>query len=193
MPTREEQKEQRKMEIIIASLGLFETKGYAATKISDIAKSVGMSTGLLFHYFESKEKLYEEIVKIGLQGTKLSMQKENKDPLKFFEESLAGILQAIKEQPMVAKMFVVMADAVRNSATPEHIREIALQVNNIEQSVKLIEKGQVMGSIRQGNPYALANLFWCSVQGIAEQAADKPEIPLPEADWILDIIRSKTK
>lgn len=190
MPTREEQKEQRRMEIIIAALHLFETRGYAATKVSDIAERVEMSVGLLFHYFESKEKLYEEIIKIGLQGTKQSMQYEAKDPLEFFEDALNQILKAIKENQMVAAMFVVMADATRNSATPEHIREIAMQVNNIDRSVEIIERGQSMGVIRPGNPYALSNLFWCTIQGVAEQAANRPEIPLPEVEWILDIIRN---
>ena len=190
MSSREEQKEQRRMEIILAALHLFEKRGYPATKVSDIAKSVGMSMGLLFHYFESKEKLYEEIIKIGLQGTKQSMDYECEDPLKFFEDSLEIILQAMKETPMVASMFIVMADAIRNSATPDYIREIALQVNNIEDSVDIIKRGQRKGLIKQGNPYALSNLFWCTIQGIAQQAADKPELPLPEADWILDILRS---
>ena len=69
METRKEQKERRRQEILQAGLELFVTRGYAATKIADIAKKVGMSTGLLFHYFESKEKLYEALVQMGLEGT----------------------------------------------------------------------------------------------------------------------------
>lgn len=43
--------------VIISHFGLdlFIRKGYAATKISDIAEHVGMSVGLLFYYFESKD------------------------------------------------------------------------------------------------------------------------------------------
>ena len=69
MGIRQEQKEQRRQEILYAALNLFVTKGYAATTITDIAESVSMSVGLLFHYFESKEKLYEELVRMGLEGT----------------------------------------------------------------------------------------------------------------------------
>ena len=58
MKTRKEHKEKRRQEIICAALELFVSKGYAATKVTDIAERVNMSTGLLFHYFESKEKLY---------------------------------------------------------------------------------------------------------------------------------------
>ena len=68
MGIREEQREKRREEILAAGLDLFIRKGYVATKISDIAAQVGMSVGLLFHYFQSKENLYEELIKYGIQG-----------------------------------------------------------------------------------------------------------------------------
>lgn len=74
MPTRQEQKEERRNVILEAALELFVLKGYSGTKISDIAEKAGMSTGLMFHYFESKEQLYIELVKIGLEGTKKALE-----------------------------------------------------------------------------------------------------------------------
>ena len=55
---RVEQKEKRRQEILNAGLDLFIQKGYSATRTAEIAKAVDMSEGLLFHYFETKEKLY---------------------------------------------------------------------------------------------------------------------------------------
>ena len=54
MVSRQEQRERRREEILRAALRLFVRKGYAGTKVGDIAEAVGMSTGLMFHYFESK-------------------------------------------------------------------------------------------------------------------------------------------
>lgn len=191
MQKREEQKEKRRMDILFVGLDLFVQKGYAATKISDISTAANMSTGLLFHYFESKEKLYIELVKMGLQGTQMAMQLTFDEPLDFFEQSINLIFTNIKDQPIMAKMFVLMAQAQRNDGVPETVRQIATQVNNIEQTVELIKKGQDNNTIRQGNPLALANAFWCSIQGIAEQLASNPDIPFPETEWIVDIIRNK--
>ena len=56
MDTRKEQKEKRRQDIIYAALELFVSQGYAATKVTDIAKKVNMSTGLMFHYFDSKKR-----------------------------------------------------------------------------------------------------------------------------------------
>lgn len=191
MPTRQEQKEQRRKEILYTALDLFVKKGYAATKITDIAKEASMSVGLLFHYFESKEKLYEELVKMGLQGTTYPGAQSYEHAIDFFEQFAEQLFAYMKQQPYIAKMFVLMADAQQSAGIPESIREIAMQVNTIEQFVSIVEWGQKEGSIRQGNPLTLSNAFWCSIQGIAEQYAVHPEIGLPEAEWIVDIVRAK--
>ena len=52
--TRNEQKEERRRQILFKALELFVTKGFNETKITDISQALGISTGLLFHYYESK-------------------------------------------------------------------------------------------------------------------------------------------
>jgi AcrR family transcriptional regulator len=188
---REEQKEQRKKQIMSVALDLFVKKGYAATKVSDIAKAANMSVGLLFHYFESKEKLLEELTYIGVQGTQMPLQMEYLDELNFFEKFTSQLIAYMQEQPITAKMFVFMAQMQRTEGIPENIKETALSVNTIEKSVEIIKAGQKKGIIRKGDPMALSNAYWCSIQGIAEQYAMHPDIPLPEAEWIVDIIRLK--
>ncbi len=54
MSIRDEQKEQRRQLIMDKAIELFAKKGYADTKIGDIAQAADMSVGLMFHYFESK-------------------------------------------------------------------------------------------------------------------------------------------
>ena len=191
MPTRQEQKQQRRQEILQAALELFVSKGYAATKITDIAEKASMSVGLLFHYFESKEKLYEELVKMGLQGTAMPGEQKCEHAIDFFVQFTEQLFTFMKEQPIVAKMFVLMADAQRSEGTPEEIRRIAMQVSTIEQFVPIIEWGQKEGCIREGNPLTLSNAFWCSIQGVAEQYAANSKMELPEAEWLVDIVRDK--
>jgi len=52
-------------------------------------------------------------------------------------------------------------------------------------------KALQLGNMNKVTPVALSNAYWCSIQGIAEQYAMHPEIPLPEAEWIVDIIKLK--
>ena len=181
MDTRKEKKERRRQEILYAALELFVTKGYAATKITDIAKSANMSRGLMFHYFESKEKLYEELIRMGLEGTAYPGEQKCEHAIDFFMNFTEELFAYMKEQPVVAKFFVLMAEAQRSEATPEHI----------EQFVPIVEWGQKEGTIKEGSPLVLSNAFWCSVQGIAERFATNQDIELPNSDWIVDIIRRK--
>lgn len=188
--TREEQKEQRCQQIQYVALDLFIKKGFAATQIADIAKGANMSTGLLFHYFDSKESLYVALVQLGLQGTKLPFKIDYQEPIAFFTEFVRSLFQYAKDQPMIAKMFVLMRQAQRRGDVPEVANEIAMQVNAIEQSISIIEAGQKNKTIKAGNPLALSNAFWYSIQGIMEQYAQENSITLPEADWIVDILRN---
>ena len=111
MESRKEQKEKRRAQILNAALELFISKGYSSTKISDIAQHVGVSTGLMFHYFESKEKLYEELIKMGTAGPMSIFEQNYTEPLLFFENSVKLIFEAIKNEPFLAKIFFLFNKA----------------------------------------------------------------------------------
>lgn len=54
--------ETRKREIVAAAQALFIEKGFAETRISDIAKKLGLSQGVFYYYFDSKDAVIDEIV-----------------------------------------------------------------------------------------------------------------------------------
>jgi AcrR family transcriptional regulator len=55
-------KEARPEEILEAALSLFTEKGFAATRMNDIAKLAGISKGTLYLYFDSKEAIFKAVV-----------------------------------------------------------------------------------------------------------------------------------
>lgn len=58
--------EARPDEVLDAALALFIEKGFAATRVEDIAKRAGLSKGAVYLYFPSKEALIEGLVRRGL-------------------------------------------------------------------------------------------------------------------------------
>ena len=62
-PRRTRRKDARPGELIDAALDLFVEKGYAATKVDEVAARAGVSKGTLFLYFPSKEDLFKEVVR----------------------------------------------------------------------------------------------------------------------------------
>lgn len=189
MKTRKEQKEQRRQEIIQAALEVFVSKGYAATKVTDIAKRANMSTGLMFHYFESKEQLYEELVRMGVEATRQPGGQTCEHAIDYFTGFTTLLFAYMRRQPVMAKFFVLLADARRSEATPVSAKELAKQADSLEEFVAVVEWGQQEGTVREGNPTAIANAFWSSIQGIAQQYAANREIALPDVDWVIDIVR----
>ena len=72
MPRSSEQfddirKQKRKL-IMETALELFGENGFHATSISQIAKKAGISKGLTYNYFKSKEEILDQIVKTGIDS-----------------------------------------------------------------------------------------------------------------------------
>jgi AcrR family transcriptional regulator len=59
-------KEARPAELTAAALELFVEKGFAATRLDEIAARAGVSKGTLYLYFESKEDLFKAVIREGL-------------------------------------------------------------------------------------------------------------------------------
>ncbi len=59
-------KEARPAELTAAALDLFVEKGFAATRLDEVAARAGVSKGTLYLYFDSKEELFKAVVREGL-------------------------------------------------------------------------------------------------------------------------------
>ena len=188
---RAEQKEKRRKEILIVGLDLFIRKGLASTKIQDIADAANMSTGLMFNYFESKEKLYEELIKVGIDTPKKMLNSVEGEGLIFFETIAQQIFSLFKTENYIAKMLVLMNQAKHNEAVPETVKPLLDGMDYVSVSVNKIEQGQKDLTIKDGDPAALAIAFWGAISGIAEEIALGKNNVVPESDWVVDILRRK--
>jgi AcrR family transcriptional regulator len=56
-------KEERPQEITEAALEAFAENGYAATRVEEVAKRAGVSKGLLYLYFKTKEELFKAVIR----------------------------------------------------------------------------------------------------------------------------------
>ena len=62
-PRYQRRKEDRPQEITEAALKAFAKNGYAATRVDDVAKRAGVSKGLLYLYFRTKEEIFKSVVR----------------------------------------------------------------------------------------------------------------------------------
>ncbi len=59
----ERRKDARPQELLTAALDLFVERGFASTRLEDVAKRAGVSKGTLYLYFENKEDLFKAVVR----------------------------------------------------------------------------------------------------------------------------------
>ena len=62
-PRWERRKDARPGELTEAALELFIERGFAATRLEDVARRAGVSKGTLYLYFDSKEELFKTVIR----------------------------------------------------------------------------------------------------------------------------------
>ncbi len=83
----------RREQILARAGELFATKGVSATTVREIGSAVGLLSGSLYHYFDSKEAMVEEIVSDFLRDLSseyAAVRAEHADP----RTCLAGLIRA---------------------------------------------------------------------------------------------------
>ena len=113
-PRFQRRKEDRPAEITQAALAAFADKGYAATRVDEVAKRAGVSKGLLYLYFKTKEDLFKAVIRSflspqidalisNIEETKLSAEEFLRGPFLAFARSLPKSPAKILIRLMIAE------------------------------------------------------------------------------------------
>ena len=113
-PRYRRRKEDRPQEITEAAFSAFAEKGYAATRVEEVAKRAGVSKGLLYLYFKTKEELFKAVVRSlviprldalteSLDESELSAEDFLRGPFLAFAKKLPGSPIAVVIRLMVAE------------------------------------------------------------------------------------------
>lgn len=175
--------EDRAPEIARAALELFVTRGFAATKLADVAKAAAVSKGLPYLYFKNKEELFKAVITEAIggplaeaadmisrfEGTSEDLLRELVAGFRIFEESPAGgvvklILAEAGNFPDVARFFCthfdmrareLFAHALRRGVQRKEFRPIA----DIETTAVILVQPLAMFSVwkRSLAPYDTPN------------------------------------
>lgn len=153
-------REESKLKIITVALQLFSKKGFESTSISDIAKAAGISKGLTYNYFKSKDELLEASLSYILMNVAVVLQKTQliADPYKRLEFHIRTNFDLLKKHPDFWKMFIVLSlqlDKSSNSAKilKEHWKQLFENAINIFKEMgyeNYLEMAYQFGAIMDG-------------------------------------------
>lgn len=90
-PRFERRKDARPGEILDAALELFVERGFAATRLEDVAQRAGVSKGTVYLYFDGKEELFKAVVRSGI----VRAIEEAEQTVAGYEGSSAELLRAL--------------------------------------------------------------------------------------------------
>lgn len=179
-----EMREQRKAAIMRAGLELFAQYSIESTSIAMIAKHAGISKGLMYNYFESKEALIVAVVSKGMdEFVKITPQIENGTITREqLEEYLDFTIDVLVRNISYWKLYfsVLMQPSVMKlveSQLMETIMPVIMMMSNYYES-----KGYT-------NPMAHAMLLGATLDGISlNYMVDPEQFPLQD---IKEIIKQK--
>mgnify|MGYP000899704908 CR=1 FL=1 len=187
-PVRRRRKEARPAELTAAALDLFVDKGYAATRLEDVAARAGVSKGTLYLYFDGKEARFKAVVREGLlpaltEGEAL-VDRFSGPAVDLLREVVAGMWRLIGSQRIGGIPKLVFSEAHN---FPEIARfyhaEVILRGTALIRSV--IERGVARGEFRVADVNAaihivigplLMRMIWrhsidcCTEAGVGDEA-----------------------
>jgi len=117
-PKRSERSEETRRRIVEAAMRLFAQHGFDRTSTAIIAKEAGVSQGIIFHYFESKRKLFWTVVLEGAEeadSRKKAMEEiaQETDPVEKLRLFARSMVQRAEENPELNEILTRHAPAMK--------------------------------------------------------------------------------
>lgn len=160
-----------KQKIITAGLQLFSYRGLAATSIQDIAAQAGISTGLMYHYYRSKEALFQELVLIAVDSANDSARViflSDQSPAEKIRRFTHDVLTEIEQGDEIGQFYLLMTHAILGSNLKDPNGEIAAKrVAALAWLQQTLIEGQARGEVRAGPVNQMALLYFAAIQGLA--------------------------
>jgi len=167
----EEMRAEALTKIESAALEVFAHYGYHGATMRHIAQAAGVSQGLVYHYFPSKEDTFRHLVDSAVAESLEAMRLLVSAPGTAWQriETYAALVIETLFQPETSLRFVIMLQALTQGAgVPgllDHVAETTEAYYDL--FVPLIEEAQRSGEAAPGDPRALAAAFFSFIQGLA--------------------------
>jgi AcrR family transcriptional regulator len=183
-------RDERTNQIKKAALKIFARYGYLGTKTNMIALEAGISEGLIYKYFRSKEELFTTLIQELMEEAKSELE-----GLYYLEGSPFDKIQTLTKNMISEEnreAFVLIQRARKDEDVPEKINPIFKQYsayNLIDILVPIIVKGQELGEFSNEDPRKLASWYFFIINSICIQEVEKEEYGLPSVDVLMRILK----
>jgi TetR/AcrR family fatty acid metabolism transcriptional regulator len=174
----------KRRQILDAAVTVFAQQGFHATRVSDIADEAGVAYGLVYHYFNSKDQVLNELF-LERWSLLLSAIEEAERTDGSHREKLGAvagfIFESYRHDPELMKVIIVEVTRAANSFGRTHLEEIRRAYEGI---ARIVADGQAAGEFRSDiNPRFVSQAFYGAVeQLLTEWIFDDAQVAVARFD-----------
>ncbi len=189
---------ERKRQVLQAAASVFARKGLSDATIADIAAQAGVSHGLLYRHFASKEDVFAAIIEQSLHEAMNLAQAALEYSGTPWERIHWITTQIFPVESLGGRpdYFSVVLYALTNESVPEQVRQqAAKQGETIYRVIRqFIVEGQAEGQVVAGNPDQLTRLYLSCIQGlvIGSTFSRQPDPGQPSIELVLRVLQPCT-
>jgi AcrR family transcriptional regulator len=181
--------DERREQIKRVALKLFAYRGITGTKMSMIADEAGISQGLSYRYFSSKEELFTELIQEAMDESQSAIKNIHHLPGTPTEQIRA--LTKIMLDESHKHYFLLVQQAQTSEGVPERTKQVLEQYSSkdtIDQLLPIFIKGQHLGEFCAGDPFRLLLLYFSVISGLILQGVHSEANWLEEVDSLMKIL-----
>jgi AcrR family transcriptional regulator len=151
-PRFQRRKEERPREITEAAFSVFAEQGYARGRIAEVARRAGVSKGLLYLYFKTKEELFKAVIKNvvmrRIDALKSAVEKTDLSSEAFMRGPLLEFMKSVPGSPVAIVIRLLIAEGHRH---PDLIDDYWSDVvsRGLAALTRIIERGVKRGEFRE--------------------------------------------
>ncbi|WP_372011553.1 TetR/AcrR family transcriptional regulator [Paenibacillus chitinolyticus] len=186
-------RDERRIQIMGAALRVFARRGIIGTKMSMIAAEAGISHGLLYHYFTSKEELFTTLVQSAMEASQEAM----KEVYRFPGTPLDKIRRLSEEMldKSGALYFLLIHQARTSEGVPDKVNQLMRDYSldtYVEELLPLFREGQERGELDAGDTEEMIASYISVMSGLMVVTADgNDDYRIPPVDRLLRMITKR--
>ncbi|MEH7013406.1 TetR/AcrR family transcriptional regulator [Neobacillus niacini] len=184
-------RDERREQIKKAALKVFALRGLVGTKMNMIAKEAGISQGLSYRYYSSKDELFIELVQEAMEETAdafASLGHMKGSPTEIIKTLTTKMLDGSNRHSFMLIQQVQTSDEV-----PDKAKEIVQRYSTtsfIEQLIPIFKNGQEKGEFCKGDPAALMILYFSVLSGLMLlQTGEMEQDHVPDIHILMKMLR----
>jgi TetR/AcrR family transcriptional regulator, fatty acid metabolism regulator protein len=153
--------------ILDAAIRVFARQGFHSARVSDIASEAGVAYGLVYHYFDSKEQMLNELFterwKLLLDASE-EAKRGGGSPREKLATVSSFIIESYRHDPELMKVIIVEVTRAANSFGRTHLDKIREAYGGI---AGIVERAQADGTFKDAvTPDFAAMAFYGAMEQV---------------------------